>query len=150
MLVDINAELAINLAPHLKQAQIEAMSSGDEYTPILPEFEIYRMRLSHGREPTQVSTEVLGIKTAPKDAKLLSEFFTRLASTTTNQHDSVFVPKGAAYLLGPQIYEQIMRENNFFLTTVATIPVNLQYDAWFAVIDPNQMSETEPVSLYSV
>jgi len=41
-----------------------------------------------------------------------------------------------------------MRENNFFLTTVATIPVNLEYEAWFAVIDPNQTSETELVSLY--
>jgi len=42
-----------------------------------------------------------------------------------------------------------MRENNFFLTTVATIPVNLEYDAWFAVIDPNQTSESEPVLLYN-
>jgi len=148
MLVDIDAALAVTLAPHLKQVQIEAMSSGDEYTPILPEFEIYRTCLSHGRKPTQVSMEVLGVKTAPKDAKLLSEFFTRLASTTTDQCDGMFVPKGATYLLGPQIYEQIMWENNFFLTTVAMIPVNLQYDAWFAVIDPNQTLEIEPVSLY--
>jgi len=118
----------------LKQAQIKAVLSGNEYTPILPEFEIYRTCLSHDHEPTQVSMEVLSIKTVPKDAKLLSEFFTCLASTTTNQRNGMFVPKGATYLLGPQIYEQ----NNFFLTTVATIPVNLQYNAWFAVIDPNQ------------
>jgi len=26
--------------------------------------------------------------------------------------------------------------------------VNLEYDTWFAVIDPNQISESEPVSLY--
>jgi len=41
-----------------------------------------------------------------------------------------------------------MRDNNFFFFFFATIPVNLQYDAWVAVIDPNQISETEPVSLY--
>jgi len=55
----------------------------------------------------------------------------------------------AGYLLGTTTYEQIMRENNFFLTMVATIPVNLEYNAWFAVIDPNQTSESDPVSLYN-
>jgi len=34
------------------------------------------------------------------------------------------------------------------LTTIATIPVNLEYNAWFAVIDPTQTSENDPVSLY--
>jgi len=149
LLVDIDAELAVTLAPHLKQEQLDAMSNGDEYVPILPEFEIYRTRISHGRDPQQVSTAVLGVKTAPRDAKLLGEFFTRLASATNHdQRDGVFIPKGAGYLLGTTTYEQIMRENNFFLTTIATIPVNMEYDAWFAVIDPNQTSDSEPVSLY--
>jgi len=148
-MVDIDAELAVNLAPYLKPAQLEAMSSGDEFILDIPEFEVYRTRISHGREPTQVSTEVLGIKTAPKDAKLLGEFLTRLASATNNDtRDGVFLPKGAGYLLGTTTYEQVMRDNNFFLTTVATIPVNLQYEAWFAVIDPNQTSDTKPVSLH--
>jgi len=149
LLVDIDAELAVTLAPHLKQEQLDAMSNGDEYVPILPEFEIYRTRISHGCDPQQVSTAVLGVKTAPRDAKLLGEFFTRLASATNHdQRDGVFIPKGAGYLLGTTTYEQIMRENNFFLTTIATIPVNMEYDAWFAVIDPNQTSDSEPVSLY--
>jgi len=149
LMVDIDGATAVNLAPHLKPDQLEAMSSGDEFIPDIPEFEIYRTRISHGREPTQVSTEVLGIKTAPKDAKLLSEFLTRLAAATNNDtRDGVYIPKGAAYVLGTTTYEQVMRDNNFFLTTVATIPVNLQYEAWFAVIDPNQTSETEPVSLH--
>jgi len=56
MLIDIDADTAINLAPHLKTAQLEAMSNGDEFVTILPEFEIYRTHLSHGREPAQVKT----------------------------------------------------------------------------------------------
>jgi len=125
------------------------MSSGDKYIPVLPDFEIYCTCLSHGCELTQVSTKVLGIKTAPKDAKLLGEFFTHLASATNNdQHNGIFIPKGANYLLGPDTYEQIMRDNNFFLTTVATILVNLEYKVWFAVINPNQTSESEPGSLH--
>ncbi len=53
-----------------------------------------------------------------------------------------------AYLLGPQTYTQVLQENNFFLTMVATIPVNLEYQAWFTVVDPHQTSETDPVSLH--
>jgi len=36
LLVDIDADTAVKLAPHLKQAQLNAMSNGDDYVPILP------------------------------------------------------------------------------------------------------------------
>jgi len=62
MLIDIAADTAIELAPYLKEEQIEAMSNGDDYVPILPNFELYRTRLSHGRAPSQVATDVIGIK----------------------------------------------------------------------------------------
>jgi len=148
MMIEIDAETAIELAPHLKHAQLEAMSNGDDYVPILPHFEIYKTRLSHGRAPTQITTEVLGVKSTPKDAKLLGEFFTRLAAEGNNHHDGVFLPKGAAFLLGPETYGQVLKENNFFLNNVATIPVNLEYGTWFAVIDPENHSDDAPVSLY--
>jgi len=51
-------------------------------------------------------------------------------------------------MLGPSIYEQILKDNNFFLNNLTTIPVNLEYEAWYAVIDPTQQSETKPVSLH--
>ncbi len=117
MLIDIDATTAIDLAPHLKTAQLDAMSNGDDFVTILPEFEIYRTHLSHGRETAQVKTDVLGVKCAPRDAKLLNEFFTRLASTSNDPRDGVFVPKGAVHLLGPSIYEQVLKDHNFFLTT---------------------------------
>jgi len=114
MLIEIDADTAVDLALHLKQDQLEAMTNGDKFVPILLNFEIYRTRISHGREPAQVATEVLGVKTAPKDAKLLGEFFTRLATeNSTNHRDGTFLPKGAAYLLGPQTYEQVLKENIF-------------------------------------
>jgi len=149
MMVEIEADLADDLVPHLKQARLNAMLSGDEFVPILPAFKIYHTHLSHGCDPSQVSTEVLGVKSAPQDAKLLSKFFMRLAFATNNkQCYGVFIPKGTAYLLSPKTYKQILRDNNFFLTTVAEIPVNLAYSTWFAVIDPNQSNDTKPVSLY--
>jgi len=65
MLVEINAAMAIKLALHLKSVQLEAMMNGDDYVPILPEFEIYRTRLTHGGTPSQVTMDVLGVKCAP-------------------------------------------------------------------------------------
>jgi len=148
MLVDIEVETVIKLAPHLKQLQIEAISNGDDFTPILPDFEVYQTRLSHGHAPSQVSTEVLGVKCAPKDAKLLGEFMTRLASITNNDRDGVFLPKGVTYLLGMETYANVLKANEFFLTTVATIPVNLEFDSWFAVINLQHASDDELISLY--
>jgi len=148
MLVEIDADTAVSLAPHLKNERLEAMTNGDDYIPVLPDFVVYRTRISHGREPSRVTTDVLGVKTAPRDAKLLTEFFIRLASVTNDQRDGIFIPKGTSYLLGQPTYVQMLQENNFFLTNVATIPVNLEYQAWFAIIDPNQTSETDPISIH--
>jgi len=149
LLIDIDADTAIELTPHLKQARIDAMSNGDDYVPILPDFEIYRTRLSHGREPTKITMDVLGVKCALRDAKLLGEFFASMASdTSTEQRDGVFIPKGAVHLLGPQTYAQVLQDNNFFLMMVAMIPVNLEYGTWFAIIDPVTTSDSNPLSLH--
>jgi len=114
MLINIDADTVVTLAPHLKDTQLDVMSNGDEYVPILPDFEVYRMWLTHGRALSQVMTEVLGIKSAPQDAKLLGKFFTRLASEKSNDHhDGTFLPKGTVHLLGMQTYEQVLKENNF-------------------------------------
>jgi len=51
-------------------------------------------------------------------------------------------------LLGLQTYERVLKDNNFFLTTIATILVNLEYNAWFAMIDPHSSSENTPISLH--
>jgi len=148
-MINLDTETTITLAPHLKPVQLKAMTNGDDFIPILPNFEVYRTWISHGRPNSQVTTDVIGVKGAPKDAKLLGEFFTRMAAeTSTDQRDGVFLPKGAVNLIGPATFKQVLKNNNFFLTTVATVPVNLEYAAWFAVIDANQTSETEPICLH--
>jgi len=42
----------------------------------------------------------------------------------------------------------VLLQHGFQIKTMATIPVNLEYDAWFAVINANQTSEMEPISLH--
>jgi len=124
-------------------------NSKHEFVTILPPFELYKTRLTYGRDPSQILTKVIGIKGALKDVKLLGKFFTCLASEVTNDtRDGVFLPNGAVHLLGPAIYAQVLQENNFFLNNVATVPVNLEYAAWFAVIDPTNDSDDAPVSLH--
>jgi len=148
LLIEIDADTAIDLAPHLKSTQLEAMSNGDEFTTILPPFELYKTRISHGRDSTQVTTEVIGIKCKPKDAKLLSEFFARMGSEHINDaRDGVYLPKGAVHLLGPETFAQVLHDNEFFLNNVATIPVNMEYKAWFAVIDPNHTDDDNLISI---
>ncbi len=150
-MIKIDADTAVMLVPHLKQAQLDAMSNGDDIIPILLNFEFYRTRITHGHDSdkSKVTTDVIGVKGLPRDAKLLGEFFTRMAAkTSTDQRDGVFLPKGAVHLLGPSTFEQVLKSNNFFLTTVVTVPVNLDYEAWFAVINANQTSEMELILLH--
>jgi len=145
----MDADTAIELAPHLESVQIEAMSNGDDFIPILPNFELYKTHLTHGCAPSQISTEVIGVKGAPQDAKLLGNFFTCMAAASGETHrDGVFLPRGVVHLLGPQTYANVLQENEVFLNHVASIPVNLKYAAWFTVIDPTNHSETEPISLH--
>ena len=150
MMIDLNAKTAVTLAPHLKTAQLKAMLTGDDYIPILPNFELYRMWISHSGTPSQVvTTDVISIKGLPEDAKLLGEFFMRMASELSNNlHNGIFLLKGAVHLLGLATYAQVLHENNFFLNNVATIPISLEYGAWFAVIDPDNHSNNNPISLH--
>jgi len=150
MHIDINVDTAIELAPYVKTAQIEAMSNGDDFVTILVPFEVYKMQLTHGHDhSTQTTTKVIGIKGAPKDTKLLGKFFTRMATELSNDsRDGVFLPKGVVHLLGPVTYAQVLHENNFFLNHVVTIPVNMEYGTWFTVIEPDNHSENDPISFH--
>jgi len=146
-MINLNAKTAVTLAPHLKNSATRSNVDWDDYILILPNFELYRMWISHSGTPSQVvTTDVISIKGLPEDAKLLGEFFTRMASeTSTDQRDGIFLPKSAVHLLGTSTFEQVLKENNFFLTSVVTISMNMEYNAWFAVIDASNTSVSELV-----
>jgi len=83
------------------------------------------MRLTHGKDKKdKVSTEAIGIKSAAPQAHLLREFFSQLASPAHYEKQlGVFVPTGAAHLLGVENYKKLICENNQFIHSVVTIPV---------------------------
>jgi len=122
--VVIDADLAVELNPDLKEAQTKAKANGDFFNPDLPPFEIYKTKLNHGRDKEKVETNVLGIKSTIKQARLLKEFFSQLASPTYYEKQiGVFVPTGAVHLLGAANYVKLIRDNNAFIHSVMSIPL---------------------------
>ncbi len=122
--VVIDADLAVELDPDLKDARLKAKANGDFFNPELPPFEIYKTKLTQKRDKDKVETNVLGIKSTPKKAKLLQEFFSQLASPTYYEKQiGVFVPTGAVHLLGAENYIKLIRDNNAFIHSVLSIPL---------------------------
>jgi len=121
----IAPELATELDPSLKNAVQMAKANGDFFNPEIPPFEVYKMRLTHGRDKKdKVSTKAIGIKSAAPQARLVREFFSQLASPVHYEKQiGVFVPTGAAHLLGVDHYKKIICDNNQFIDSVVTIPV---------------------------
>jgi len=118
MLIEIDAKTAIDLAPHLKSTQLDAMLNGNEFTMILPPFELYKTRISHGRESSHITMEVVRVKGTPKDAKLLGEFFTQMASKLSNDScDRVFCRKEQFTFLGRQAMHKSSKTTTFSSTT---------------------------------
>jgi len=73
--VHIDPDLACELDPSLKTQQTDAMTNGDVFVPAPPSFEIYQTEISYGRDKKRIKTDVLGVKCAIDQARLLKEFF---------------------------------------------------------------------------
>jgi len=121
----------VKLDPSLKATIDQAKSNGDFFNPEVPNFKIYKTKLVHGRDKkTKVETDVLGIKSAAPQARLLKEFFAQLGSPVNYEKQlGVFVPMGAVHLLGMANYVNMICNNNQFIHSMVTIPVgNFQHD----------------------
>jgi len=121
--ITIDPNLAVELDPALKEHHTDAMSNGDDFSPVVPPFEVYKTRLIYGSDK-KTYTNVIGIKCASSQAKLLKEFYSQLASPEIYEKQiGVFIPTGAVHLLGTEKYLQLIRENNAFLNDITTIPL---------------------------
>jgi len=123
--IQISPELAVELDPSLKATAEQAKSNGDFFNPEVPNFEIYKTKLVHGRDKkNKVETDVLGIKSAAPQVRLLKEFFAQLGSPAHYEKQlGVFVPTGAVHLLGAANYVNMICDNNQFIHNVVTIPI---------------------------
>ncbi len=122
--VHIDPKLAVELDPSIKPNQTAAAANGDTFVTPLPPFELYKTKITHGRDKDKVSTDIIGIKCAADKARLLKEFFSQLASPASYEKQiGFFIPTGAAQTLGQQNYAKLISENHAFVTSVVTIPV---------------------------
>jgi len=122
--VHIDPKLAAELDPSIKPLQMAAAANGDTFVTPLPPFELYKMKITHGRDKDKVLTDIIGIKCAADKVRLLKEFFSQLASPASYEKQiGFFIPTGAAQTLSQQNYAKLISENHTFVTSVVTIPV---------------------------
>jgi len=122
--VIIDPTLACKLDPTIKPQQTEATSNSD-FLSIAPlDFEIYKTRITCGRNKDKIATNVLGVKCTQDKGRLLKEFFNQSSvSSDLDTRLGTFVPTGAVHLIGTKAYVKLLREHNQFLHTVTTIPI---------------------------
>jgi len=122
--IALDPELACELDPLQKPAQLEAMANGDMFIPQVPPFEIYKTHISYGRDKMRVKTDIIGIKCSIDKARLLKEFFAQLGNPMElDTRIGTFVPTGAVHLLGLDTYTNLICDHNSFIHSVATVPV---------------------------
>jgi len=122
--VHLDPSLATELDPTLKPAQTAATTNGDVFVPSPPPFELYKTKITHGRDKEKVSTDIIGIKCAADKGRLLKEFFTQLASPEQYEKQiGFFIPTGAVHTLGAQNYSKLISENKAFVNSVMAIPI---------------------------
>jgi len=150
--VHIDPALAVELDPTLKPLQTTARANGDDFITPLPPFELYKTKITHGRDVSKVSTDTIGIKCAMNKARLLKEFFSQLASPTNYEKQiGFFIPTGAAQTLGTQNYAKLISENHAFTTSVITIPVgDFQHATLDIPFSVDQNTDIDQVTLQDV
>jgi len=119
----INPEEAAKLDNSL-QEQVNAMQeSGDDYSVHCPVFEIFQTTIGIGNSP-RVETDVIGIKCQAGKAALLCEFLIQTSTKIEQQGQGKFIPAGLANVIGTETMTTIIRNNNQYLKSITTIPIN--------------------------
>jgi len=143
----IDPELACELDPSQKTAQLEAMANGNMFIPQVPLFKLYKTHISYGRDKMRVKTDIFRIKCSIDKAWLLKEFFAQLSNPMElDTRIGTFVPTRAVHLLGLEMYTNLTCDHNSFLQSIATVPVgNFQHntlDIPFSCDSSNNIEQT--------
>jgi len=144
--------LQVELDPSLKDKQVEAMSNGDIFLPSPPPFEIYPTEISHGRDKEKVESYVFGIKCATHHARLLKEFFTQFSNPMEmDARFGVFLPTGAAHLIGVEAYKKLLCDNNEYQQSVTTVPLgDFPHETLHLPFPCEQNTDIDLTNLYEI
>jgi len=120
----LDTQLAVELDLELKTSQVTAKANVDMFIPAVPPFKLYKTCLTTGWDKEKVKTDIIGIKCAAAQARLLKDFYSQLASLVHYEKQiGVFVLTGAVHLLGAANYANLLHDNNSYLQSVVTILV---------------------------
>jgi len=101
-----------------------AMDSGDDTQAFVPPFEVFPTRISTSNNKDRIYMDTIGITCATHHAKLLGELTTRLFKAPPRYLSQFkFIPSGIHTIVGEDTYRNMITDNNKFLTSGASIPV---------------------------
>jgi len=86
-------------------------------------FEIFHTGVGYSITTKRVATKALAIKCNVENGKILHELLLRMQFDKNIFPSAQYIPVGMANLLGPEPYKQLIRQNNAYLQTMASIPI---------------------------
>ncbi len=122
--VQIDAKEVIAMAPEAATHYQLAMDSGDDTPTFVPPFEVFPTRISTGTKTNRTYTDTIGIACATHHATLLGELAARLYKNPPRYLSHMkYIPSGIHTVVGEDTYRNMITDNNKFLTTGASIPI---------------------------
>jgi len=119
----INPEEVAKLDNTLHDLVSNMNETGDDPIIHCPAFELFQTTIGIGNNP-RVETDVLGIKCQAGKAALIREFLIQTSSQIEKQGLGKFIPAGLANVIGTETMTTIIRNNNQYLKSLTTIPIN--------------------------
>ncbi len=105
-----------------EDADDEEAGNSDDKLLNIP-FELFHTNVGYGITTKRVTTKALAIKCNVDNGKILHELFLCIKIDKNIFPSVKYVSVGMANLLGPEPYMHLIRQNNAYLQTLATIPV---------------------------
>jgi len=95
-------------------------------TPIIHclAFEIFQTTIGISNGTKHLETKVIGIKCKSSKAALLRELLLRATPNLETNGLGKFIPAGLANVIGSDTMKTLIQNNNQYLASVATIPIN--------------------------
>ena len=121
--IKLDSRAQFHYEPEDEEELYDGNDANNDGNPYVPPFELFISPVGYGTGTTRVATRTIGIKTNVMHGNLLHELLLRMATNKTDNPLLKYVPVGMANTLGPEAYKQLIRSNNAYLTSLATIPV---------------------------
>ncbi len=122
--VKIDAKEVISMVPEAADYYQLAMDSGDDTQTFVPPFEVFSTKITAGTKTDKTYTETIGIACATHHSKLLGELAARLFKAPPRYLSHMkYIPSGIHTVVGDDTYRLMITDNNKFLTTGASIPI---------------------------